>query len=325
MNIGITFDLKDDYAKDGYTEEEIAEFDRPETIEAIEYALHSLGHSTQRIGTSRALAMRLSKGDRWDLVFNSAEGMYGFGRQALAPALLDAYEVPYIFADPLCLAVTLHKATAKRIVRDSGIRTPDFAVVETIADVEKIVLPFPLFVKPVAEGTSKGISAAAKIHDRRELQSRCEMLLSRYRQPVLVEIYLPGREFTVGVLGTGSAAYVLGTMEIILKDGPDPGIYSYDNKKHFDERVAPRLVDDATSRAAAGIALAAWKCLGARDGGRIDVRCDDAGEVNFIEANPLAGMHPRDSDLPLIARMTGVSYASLIERIVASASTRFSR
>lgn len=325
MKIGITFDLRDDYAKEGYAEEEIAEFDRLETIEAIELALHSLGHSTERIGTAKALAMRLGQGDRWDLVFNSAEGMYGFGRQALAPALLEAYEVPYMFADPLCLTVTLHKATAKQVVRDSGIRTADFAVVKTISDITSVSLPFPLFIKPIAEGTSKGISAVSKIHDRGELQSGCERLLARHRQPVLVEVYLPGREFTVGILGTGSAAYSLGTMEIVLKDGPEPEIYSYDNKKHFDERVAPRLVDDATSRAAADLALAAWMCLGGRDGGRVDVRCDSAGEVNFMEANPLAGMHPRDSDLPLITRMTNLSYVSLIEKIVASASTRIFR
>jgi D-alanine-D-alanine ligase len=325
MNIGITFDLRDDYAKEGYTEEEIAEFDRLETIVAIESALHSLGHSTERIGTARALAMRLSNGDRWDLVFNSAEGMYGFGRQALVPALLEAYEVPYIFSDPLTLTVTLHKATAKQVVRDSGIRTSDFAVVETLADIAKIALPFPLFIKPIAEGTSKGISAASKIHDRGELESGCERLLARHRQPVLVEVYLPGREFTVGILGTGAAAHALGTMEILLKDGPEPEIYSYENKKKFDERVAPRLVNDAMGRTAADLALTAWKCLGGRDGGRVDVRCDTAGEVNFMEANPLAGMHPRDSDLPLIARMTGLSYVSLIEKIVASASTRTPR
>ncbi|KAA0697885.1 D-alanine--D-alanine ligase [Neorhizobium sp. P12A] len=325
MKIGITFDLREDYAREGYTEEEIAEFDRLETIEAIESALHTLGHSTERIGTAKALAMRLSKGDRWDLVFNSAEGMYGFGRQALAPALLDAYEIPYMFSDPLTLAVTLHKATAKRVVRDNGIRTTDFAVVEILADVANVALPFPLFIKPIAEGTSKGISGASKIHDCGELEVGCERLLARYRQPVLAEVYLPGREFTVGILGTGMAARVLGTMEILLKDGPEPEIYSYDNKKYFDDRVAPRLVNDTVSKSAEELALRAWKCLGGRDGGRVDVRCDNAGDVNFIEANPLAGMHPKDSDLPLIARMVGLSYHSLIEEVVVSASARAAR
>lgn len=322
MRIGITFDLREDYAREGYDEEQTAEFDHMETILAVESALNSLGHSTDRIGHARALAQQLVRGDRWDIVFNIAEGMYGFGRQALVPALLDAYQIPYTFSDPLALSVTLHKATAKRVVRDYGIRTPDFEVIEAISDVDTVALPFPLFIKPIAEGTSKGISAASLVNDRAELRSGCKRLLERHRQPVLVEVYLPGREFTVGVLGTGPTSYVLGVMEILLQGGPEPEIYSYDNKKYFEERVSVRLTSDAIGIAASQLALGAWRSLGCRDGGRVDVRCDASGNPNFLEANPLAGLHPMDSDLPLLGRLKGVPYISLIEQIVASASTR---
>jgi D-alanine-D-alanine ligase len=322
MRIGITFDLREDYAREGYSEEETAEFDNVETISAIESALRSLGHSTDRIGHARALLQHLVRGDRWDMVFNIAEGMHGYGRQALVPALLDAYQIPYTFSDPLALSVTLHKATAKHVVRDQGIRTPDFQVVEAPSDVERMALPFPLFIKPIAEGTSKGISAASKVQDRAELRAGCERLLARHLQPVLVEVYLPGREFTVGILGTGAASCALGVMEIMLQEGPEPEIYSYDNKKNFEERVSVRLATDAVGIAATQLALSAWRCLGGRDGGRVDVRCDANGNANFLEANPLAGLHPKDSDLPLLGRLKGVPYIALIEQIVASALSR---
>lgn len=322
MRIGITFDLREDYAKEGYDEEQTAEFDKVETISAIENALRSLGHSTDRIGHAGALLQHLVRGERWDMVFNIAEGMHGFGRQALVPALLDAYQIPYTFSDPLTLAITLHKATAKRVVRDQGIRTPDFEVVDAPSDVDKVAMPFPLFIKPIAEGTSKGISVASRVRDRAELRSGCERLLARYRQPVLVEVYLPGREFTVGIVGTGAASCALGVMELVLQGGPEPEIYSYDNKKYFSERVRVHLATDAVGIAATQLALASWKGLGGRDGGRVDVRCDANGNANFLEANPLAGLHPNDSDLPLLGRLKGVPYISLIEQIVASASRR---
>jgi D-alanine-D-alanine ligase len=322
MRIGIAFDLREDYARLGYDEEETAEFDQVETISAIESALRSLGHATDRIGPACALLQRLARGGRWDMVFNIAEGMHGFGRQALVPALLDAYQIPYTFSDPLALSVTLHKATAKHVVRDRGIRTPDFEVVEAPSDAERVALPFPLFIKPIAEGTSKGISAASKVRDRSELTSGCERLLSRYRQPVLVEVYLPGREFTVGILGTGAASYALGAMELTLQQGAEPEIYSYANKKNFEQRVSVSLATDAVGFAATQLSLAAWRVLGGRDGGRVDVRCDASGNPNFLEANPLAGLHPKDSDLPLLCRLKGMPYNALIEQIVASASGR---
>jgi len=143
--------------------------------------------------------------------------MYGFGREAQVPALLEAYNLPYTFSDPLGNAVTLHKGITKQIIRDFGIPTPDFAVVSSVKEIENIHLPFPLFAKPVAEGTGKGITALSKITSRKNLQKVCKDLLKTFRQPVLVETYLPGREFTVGILGTGQDARALGALEVILK------------------------------------------------------------------------------------------------------------
>jgi D-alanine-D-alanine ligase len=322
MNIGLTYDLRQAYLAEGYGEEETAEFDREDTIAAIESTLQELGYQTDRIGHARELMKRLAAGDRWDLVFNIAEGLYGFGREAIVPALLDAYKIPYTFSDPLVLALTLHKGMTKHVVRDLGIPTPDFAVVETETDLAKVNLPFPLFAKPVAEGTGKGITAASKLRTSAELQSVCRTLLAKYQQPVLIESFLPGREFTVGLLGTGQDARAIGTIEVILKDGAERDAYSFHNKEHYEGLVAYRLVQDTVSQQATDVALAAWKGLGCRDAGRIDLRVDAEGVPNFIEVNPLAGIHPIRSDLPIICTFVGMSYRELIDGIMRSARQR---
>ena len=147
MKIGLTYDLRADYLAEGFTEEETAEFDHADTIEAIECALQDLGFETARIGNIKNLARRLVAGNRWDMVFNIAEGLKGFGREAQVPAMLDAYDIPYTFSDSLALSLTLNKGMAKRVIRDMGLPTPDFFVVEGVSDVEMVALPFPLFAK----------------------------------------------------------------------------------------------------------------------------------------------------------------------------------
>jgi len=322
MKIGITYDLRQTYLDMGYGEEETAEFDRIETIEAIEQTLQHLGYATDRIGNIRDLTERLCSGDRWDLVFNIAEGLRGIGREAQVPALLDAYGIPYTFSDPLVLALTLHKGMTKRVLRDLGIPTPDFAEIHSEEDIDKIRLPYPLFAKPVAEGTGKGINEASKIVDPSELRSVCRTLLAKYRQPVLVETFLPGREFTVAVAGTGSRAKVLGVMEIILKKNAEADVYSYANKEECELCIDYVLVDDALARKASETALRAWIGLNCRDAGRVDLRTDARGVPNLIEVNPLAGIHPQHSDLPIICDLAGIPYIRLFELILQSALTR---
>ncbi|MCG2741895.1 MAG: D-alanine--D-alanine ligase [Syntrophaceae bacterium] len=322
MKIGITYDLRDDYIAEGYTEEETAEFDHPLTIDAIEEALRDLGNETNRIGHIRALTRRLVAGDRWDLVFNIAEGLRGFGREAQVPALLDAWEIPYTFSDPLLLSLTLHKGLTKRVIRDLGIPTPDFAVVETPEQIEAVALPFPLFAKPVAEGTGKGVTAASKIADPAGLDRVCRELLAVFRQPVLVETFLPGREFTVGIIGTGKEAFAPAVMEVHLTEKAEKEVYSYANKEDWHGRIEYRLAADAMARAAVETALAAWRGLGCRDGGRVDLRADAEGIPHFMEINPLAGLRPGHSDLPILCELAGMSYRELIAGIMRSALKR---
>jgi D-alanine-D-alanine ligase len=322
MRIGITYDMREEYLAEGFTEEETAEFDRRETIEAIERTLQDLGHETDRIGHARSLVGRLVAGQRWDLVFNIAEGIKGFGREALVPALLDAYDIPYTFSDPLVLALTLHKAMTKRVVRDMGIPTADFRVLESLEDLRKVDLAYPLFAKPVAEGTGKGVDARSRITTATDLEEVVGRLLFTYRQPVIVESFLPGREFTVGVIGTGEDAEALGPMEVLLRDEAEPHAYSYVNKERCEDLVEYRLADDPVAREAKEVAVAAWRGLGCRDAGRVDIRLDAKGTPNFMEVNPLAGLHPEHSDLPIICTKLGITFRELIGRILESALRR---
>jgi D-alanine-D-alanine ligase len=322
MKVGITYDLQEYYLSHGMSEEDAAEFDRPDTIEGIENAVRNLGFKTDRVGNIFELTRGLAAGDRWDMVFNIAEGVRGFGREAQVPALLDAYGIPYTFSDPLVLSLTLHKGMTKHVIRDIGVPTPDFQVINSMNDLEKCSMPFPLFAKPVAEGTGKGIGSESKILDKKGLSEACRWILDTFKQPVILESFLPGREFTVGITGTGEKAVSTGVMEVVLQKGADPDSYSYANKKHYETRVQYRLAKDPEAERASETALDAWRGLGCRDGGRIDLRSDKNGVPNFLEVNPLAGLNPEISDLPILCGLNGISYQELIRRIMESALER---
>jgi D-alanine-D-alanine ligase len=276
----------------------------------------------ERVGGLFELAGRLVSGARWEVVFNIAEGMHGFGREAQVPALLDAYRVAYTFSDPLAAALTLHKASAKRVLRDLGIPTAPFAVVERAEQAREVELPYPLFAKPVAEGTAKGVQPSSRVETPDALEVRCAELIARFRQPVLVETYLPGREVTVGITGTDARAQALGTLEVVLRPGAEPHAYTYENKERCEELCDFPLAEGALAKEAEALALAAWNGLGCRDAGRVDLRADATGRLHVLEVNPLPGLHPSHSDLPMLCTAVGIPYVELIRRIVESASER---
>lgn len=322
MKIGLTYDLRQDYLDMGYGEEETAEFDKESTVEGIERALQHLGHTTERVGHIKSLVEALAQGKKWDIVFNITEGMFGLAREAQVPALLDAYEIPYVFSDAFTLAVTLDKGLTKTIVRTFGVPTADFFVLRNINEIDQINLPYPLFAKPLAEGTGKGIKADSKIIDKEQLKKVCKNLLEEFKQPVLVETFLSGDEFTVGITGTGDEAKVVAVMEILLGEKAEAEIYSYSNKDNYEDRVTYRLAEEGAAKKCEGVALAAWKCLKCRDGGRVDVRMDANGVVNFIEVNPLAGLNYLTSDLPIMCGLKDISFNDLIKEIMTSAIKR---
>jgi D-alanine-D-alanine ligase len=263
----------------------------------------------------------LLNGKKWDLVFNIAEGLYGEGRESLVPALLDAWKIPYVFSGPVTLGISLNKAFAKQIIKESGVNTPAFYVVSKISDIEKVKLDYPLFAKPISEGTGKGIDSASKINTKTELENVCRNLLAKFNQPVLVEEFLPGREFTVGVLGSGNSAFVPGATEIVFVK-KEESIYSYNNKENFEDVVDYKAVSGILLEECKTVALKAWNALNCFDGGRVDVKVDKHGNVSFMEVNPLAGLNPVTSDLPILCRLNGVSYQELINEILKSAIKR---
>ncbi len=325
MIVGLTFDLKDTYLKQGFSNEEVAEFDSEETIWGIESALNSLGYQTERIGNILELTAELAQGKRWDIVFNIAEGLHGMGREAQVPALLDAFKIPYVFSNPVVLGVTLHKAMAKHIVRGHGIPTADFFMVKNRAEIPLITLGYPVFIKPVAEGTGKGIDMNSLVTSSKELYSRVLQLLEKFQQPVLVEEFLPGREFTVGITGTGMEAKTCGIMEVMVKARENEKIYSLHNKENYKGKVDYSVPDEEISRQCYKVALEAWKALECEDGGRVDIKMDKNGIPCFIEVNPLAGLNPIHSDLPILSRLHGLSYEELISRIMQSAEKKICR
>lgn len=322
MIIGLAYDLRSEYLKEGFSEEETAEFDKEETVTAIEDALQQLGYATDRIGHVRQLISRLARGDRWNMVFNICEGLYGIGREAQVPAILDIYKIPYTFSDPLVLSLTLHKAMTKRVVRDAGIPTPDFALVEDLRDIQRVNLPYPLFVKPYAEGTGKGIDVTSKVSTQAELETTCRNLLPKYKPGLIVERFLPGREFTIAIAGTGDEARSLGVMEVIFTEKAEAHGYSYLNKEDYKGRVTYRILNDGLAEHCSIVALDAWRSLNCRDAGRVDLRLDENGDPGFIEVNPLAGLNPIHSDLPIICRLQGIPFIELIRMIMDSAKKR---
>jgi len=325
LKVGLCYDLKQDYLKSGFSLTDVMEFDDEETIVGLENILFSLGNKVSRIGNGRELARRLAMGDRWDLIFNIAEGVSGRSREAQVPAVCELFAQPYIFSDPLTCALALDKGLTKRVVRDRGLPTAPFEVVNTTAVAQTVSLPLPLFAKPVSEGSSKGVTGRSFVKTRQELITTCEMLLEQFHQPVLVEIFLPGKELTVGIVGNGSGALVVGVMEVIFTDSAEIAAYTALNKKEYLERVSYRLLTDSEplGKQARQLALDIYHTLGCRDAARMDLRCDESGILNFLEVNPLPGVDRVFSDLPIMARLGGMSYAELIGEIVQSAWQRY--
>jgi D-alanine-D-alanine ligase len=326
MKIGLVYDLRDDYLAEGYKPEQVAEFDSEETIAALAGAIAGLGHLAVRIGNAKALARALVAGERWDLVFNIAEGLHGRSREAQVPALLELYGIGYTLSDPLVCAVTLDKAVAKRLVLSAGLRTPQFVVVRSEADIDKIKLDYPLFAKPLAEGTGKGIDGRSFIDAPAALRASSLYMLEHFAQPVLVEEYLSGREFTTAVLGNGERARALGSMEVEILGSAGPAIYSYESKEECERMVRYSPLREQPLKAQVEeLALACYLALECRDAARVDIRLDSHGRPSFLEVNPLPGIHPTHSDLPMIATQEGMSYPELVGGIIAAACERLGK
>ncbi len=319
MKIGLTYDLRSWYTDRGYSMEDTAEFDKQETVDALDEALVKMGHQTEQVGNAFQVIEALASGKHWDLVFNIAEGLYGDGRESVIPAILDQYKIPYVFSGPVIMGLSLNKHLTKLVVKSAGVPVSPGMLISTISEIENCHLEYPLFVKPVSEGTGKGITSKSLVHSKDELRTMAEWILTRFNQPALVEEYLPGREFTVGIVGSGNEAIVIGGMEVICADNLP---YSVEVKENYQQYCKYKPLDKDIEGECSEVALNSWKALGAVDAGRVDLKADKNGKICFIEANPLAGLNPVHSDLPILARMYGIDYQKLLEMIMKSARKR---
>ena len=309
-----------------------AEWDTEETINALRDAIAER-YSVMMIEANEQAYEKL-RTLRPDFVFNIAEGLHGASREAQVPAILEMLQIPYLGSDPLTLGICLDKARAKEILSYHKIPTAGFSVIRSMSDFEDVRLKFPAIVKPLHEGSSKGIYNSCIVRNPDELANEVKIILETYDEPALLEDFLPGREFTVAILGNGDEVTVLPIVEIkfdALPSGVNP-IYSYEAKWIWDQREnpldvfqCPAHISETLSDEISDVCKKAYRVLGCCDWSRIDVRLDSAGNVNILEINPLPGILPKPEDnscFPKAARAAGISYTRLINSVLDIAMKR---
>jgi D-alanine-D-alanine ligase len=333
MKIALVYNLRPVHATTSVWPHDLyAEWDEPETIAAVRAAL-ATAHEVVLIENNTEVEAHL-RTSAPDIVFNMAEGLSGPDREAHVPALLEHWGIPFTGSSARTLRTCLDKAATKRVLLQHGLPTPAYAVLSCADGLHADLPAFPLMVKPLHEGSSKGIEPASVVHTRAALQDRVAYVLATYRQPALVETFVPGREFTVALLGNGAEITVLPLVEICFTALP-PGalpIYSYAAKWLWDTpahaldllRCPADLPADLT-RSVADLCRRAFLALECRDWCRIDVRLDTHGQPQILELNPLPGIMPdpqSHSCFPTAAAAAHISYATLIRRVLAHACQR---
>jgi D-alanine-D-alanine ligase len=338
MRLGLAFNQRPDPSGDRnrnlpsavtpHTPDAYVEWDEPSTIDAVERALSVFGEVV-RLEATDGFAARLAA-SRVDLLFNMAEGLRGPSREAHVPAIAEFLGVPYTASDPLTLCLALHKGRTKEVLAQRGIPTAPFVTIETIDDLPKLrgVRGFPLFLKPAWEGSSKGISQANRVENLPAAVERARYLLETYQQPVVAESYLPGEEFTVAIYGTGAAATCLPIIRYRFDHLPAGAlpIMGFEAKWEWDTPEAaldilecPASVVEPLAARVREVALGAYRALGCRDWGRVDVRLDAACVPHVVEVNPLPGIIPdlaANSCFPRAAIAAGMTYDEMIQRVV---------
>lgn len=320
MKIGLTYNQRPHgCGPQECGDDAFAEFDSPETVDILLATLKRLGHDPIAIGDGIALIDILRAGVKFDLIFNIAEGKHFQSREAQVPAILELFEVPYTFGDPLCTCICLNKWFTKQILLIHGIPTPPSFLAATGSGIRRdYVLPWEAFVKPNHEGTSKGIDAGAIVFSTTALRSRVDFVCVKYGQLALIERRIRGSEYTVAIVNSGDQANVIGSAKISLATGRD--VYGITEKEKCENLVHYQY--ETLEKQYLDMALAAYRATGCRDAGRVDLIIDDNGTANILEVNPIPGLHPTHSDLPIIAAFAGMSYGELLSVIVSSASKR---
>jgi len=328
LDVGIAFELAEDLepGADAPTDA-LEEYDDRATIDALAAALAALGHRPRLVGGGRGFLDEMLARPP-DLVFNNSEGRGSRSREAQVPAVCEMLGVPCTHSDALAMALSLDKAMTKRILQSEGVPTAPFQVVAGVAEVPRVELPFPLFVKPLAEGSSMGVRVTSRVEDRAALHREIERCCRDYQQPALVETFLPGIEATVAVLGTAGTARALGVMEIAPAERAAADfVYGLESKRDWRRLVRyhapPAHLSAEQCADAQRVALAAHRLLGCRDISRVDLRFDERGSASFLEINPLPGLNPVTGDIVVMTGLLGKRYADLIGDIVGAAIGRY--
>ncbi len=325
MRIGIAFDLKEDFDVPPEQDDFLEEYDSIETVHALGRELERLGHGVELLhGGNRFL--RNVQDRPVDLVFNIAEGRGGRSREAQIPALCELLDIPCTHSDALTLALSLDKNLSMLVAKAGGVPTPVQHIVKEPGEEKASGLPLPVVLKPLHEGSSMGVRNDCLITDDRELPDRVRELLERYRQPVIMEAFLPGKELTVGIVGN-SPPEILGIMEIAPTDKPlGEFLYSIETKRDYLRLVSyhcpPTGLPEQTMIETGRLALEVYDLFGCHDVSRVDFRLDAQGCPKFLEINPLPGLSPTYSDLCIMASLVDLPYAALIENIVNAAIER---
>lgn len=311
--------------------DEFAEWDDPNTIAAIESELASFGEVV-RLEANEEFPTALANA-RPDIVFNVAEGIGGACRESYVPTFCEFWNIPYTGSDPLALATCLDKARAKEVLSHHGIATPEFVVAAEGDDLDRIP-DLPCVVKPLHEGSSKGITRNSLCTTPAEIAAEVRRITSAYGEPAIIERYLDGREFTVALLGSGSDVRTLPIVELDFETLPPgaPAIYGYEAKWIWDRPEEPLDIfhcpadcDAELQRRIDQLCLAAFRALRCRDWGRIDVRLDQEGTPHILEVNPLPGIIPdpdANSCFPKAARAAGLTYGDVIQVVLSAGAER---
>ncbi len=327
---------------EGVPPDAFSDFDHIETIDAIRAAIETDGHKTVFIQADRELPYAL-RDEQPDICFNIAEGLGGDAREAQVPALLELLGIPYTGSRVLANGISLDKTLTKRIWRDRRLPVAPFQ--EFIVGDEPLrpELKYPLFVKPAREGTGMGVDMKAIVNKEKELRERAQYIINTYQQPALVEVFLPGREFTVGILGRPDAKLYSRNPDWYEKDGfhrfpileldmtrsVTPKVYSNASKsKEVGEEGAPGYfcpaeVEPELEKKLRYFALRAHQLLFTLDVSRTDIRLDEEGNPRLLEINTLPGLTPDYSDLCLQAKAEGIRYEDLILEILYLGASRW--
>jgi D-alanine--D-alanine ligase len=319
LRVGLTYNIKRIDTTENDAE---AEFDSPKTIQAITSAIESYGHAVVPLEANADLAHKLVAAAP-DVVFNIAEGVRGRGREAQVPALCELLSIPYSGSDPTTLSLCLDKGLTKQILRAAGIDTAEWQVLNTAREKLK-PFRYPVIVKPNAEGTSKGITSASVVTDEASARAAARALVDRYGQPALVEEYIVGREFTVGLLGE-KRPKILPPMEVIFINPAKHPVYGFTEKQSDTPKVhfeCPAQLTPAELRRVEKTVRDTFTTLACRDVARIDLRMAADGTIYVIEVNPLPGLTPDFSDLCVIGKVAGMDYRTLIGEILAGCIKR---